>query len=311
MGSGGPKVLVIGDLMVDVDVKYEQTRTAPEGCPVLVEHGRFHRPGGAAAVAVMAAAFGADVAVAGLAGGVAGRTLLDLLRAGGVSVRPVLGAGVKATQKTRIYVDGQLRARIDDDSTEQLKGDLLDRLRRSLPDPLWFDVVLVADHGKGVVNEHSWHWIAAQFTGVPILVDPASSATLASYAGASAIVANRREAFNPETVAEAEWRAAQRLSLDPGLDAVVIKLDQQGFVAADRFGKVHEPSLVRQMVDPVGAGDAFLAAMGLAIADGRSWFEAARAGNAAAAAKCAKRGAVPVTREEIAAVEQHAAAIGD
>ena len=68
-------------------------------------------------------------------------------------------------------------------------------------------------------------------------------------------------------------------------------------------------SYVPILVDPVGAGDAFLAAMGHAIAEGQSWKAAASFGNAAAAVCCGKAGAVPVTLDEIAEHGQRVAAI--
>lgn len=296
-----PRLLVIGDVMVDVDVYLEQTRVAPEGCPVWVEKRREQRPGGAAAVAVMAAALGAEVHLAGIAGGPAARDLRAALSARGVNPSLVIDAGAITTRKERLWVDGKLAARIDEDAFLRGDGPVVEELDAGRPAGI--DAVLVADHGKGLVTERLWAWLIERFEGRPIIVDPARRKYPSDYPGATALVANRSEAGC--TSAElARWRARHWLSLFPQLAAVVIKLDAEGYVLALADNRqpatvIHEPSRAEAVVDTVGAGDQFLAALGVAVASGESWAAAARLGNLAAGIKCGWRGTRPVTAGEL------------
>jgi D-beta-D-heptose 7-phosphate kinase/D-beta-D-heptose 1-phosphate adenosyltransferase len=66
---GQPRLLVVGDLLLDRYTRGRAERLSPEA-PVLVldAHGSEDRAGGAAAVAVLAASLGARVRLAGVLG---------------------------------------------------------------------------------------------------------------------------------------------------------------------------------------------------------------------------------------------------
>ena len=56
-----PRILVVGEALVDVDVTGDVDRIGPEGCVVLNAHHERRRPGGAALAATFAVDDGADV----------------------------------------------------------------------------------------------------------------------------------------------------------------------------------------------------------------------------------------------------------
>ncbi len=92
------------------------------------------------------------------------------------------------------------------------------------------------------------------------------------------------------------------ISLGPA--AAVITLGERGAIGASADTQVHEPGYPVEVIDTVGAGDAFCAALAVRLAEGADLAEAVRFANAAGALACTKRGAEPSmpTRDEVEAL---------
>jgi ribokinase len=69
-------------------------------------------------------------------------------------------------------------------------------------------------------------------------------------------------------------------------------LIQEGDLLVWAEGEAWLPRLPVKSVDATGAGDAFAAAMAVALAEGRAWTEAGRFGSVAAALKSTRLGAL-------------------
>jgi ribokinase len=95
--------------------------------------------------------------------------------------------------------------------------------------------------------------------------------------------------------------AARRL-LTMGAKAVVLKLGAAGCLVARLSESVRLPAFRVKAVDTTAAGDAFTAALTVALSEGRSLFDATKFANAAGALACTKFGAQPSmpTRQEVA-----------
>ena len=89
-----------------------------------------------------------------------------------------------------------------------------------------------------------------------------------------------------------------------GPSAAVITLGERGAVGLSADALVHEPPCDVPVVDTVGAGDAFCAAVAVRMAEGAPLADALRFANAAGALACTKRGAEPSMprRDEIEAL---------
>lgn len=88
-------------------------------------------------------------------------------------------------------------------------------------------------------------------------------------------------------------------SLDTNL---VITRSEHGVSIVLKNGEVHHiPTAAQDVFDVTGAGDTFIAAMAVAISEGKSLLEAAQFGNRASAVAVGKVGTVTVKREEIGA----------
>jgi len=312
----GRRVLVVGDFMLDRYVVGDAERVSPEApaVPVLRVVEREDRVGGAGFVALNVVALGGDVACFGLVGNDApGTWLKSELERAGAEVDGLLSIDHRpTTTKTRFVrrVEGRREhlLRVDEedvsDLTPQQSERLLARFREQLASA---DAVTLQDYAKGVLTATTCGALiaAARAAGKPAIVDPARVGRWEKYAGATLLKPNRTEldAGLARPVSDSELDAACR-SLIEGLrlEAILVTLGQRGarLVTRDRRG-VDFPSAAREVVDPVGAGDAALAALSMAVAAGATMEPAAALANLAGGLEVAKAGCVPVPAGELRA----------
>jgi len=93
--------------------------------------------------------------------------------------------------------------------------------------------------------------------------------------------------------------AAAKIRDDLDLDAVVMKLDQDGLYLLAGEDDALLAAVPREVYDGTGAGDMVIAALAMVLASGGSYEEAARIANVAAGVEVGRLGVVPVSREEI------------
>ncbi len=320
---GQPRVLVVGDLILDRYTWGNAERVSQEAPVIVLRADRQEvRPGGAANVAQMAAALGSSAVTAiGVAGNDAEATELEhLLIQRGIQPLVIRDPARPTTLKERFIGRAQSRhphqiLRVDRESTEPvpqpLEAELVRRLQAVINN---HDIVLLSDYRKGVCTPS----LLAQLMrlagdhGVPVFVDPGRGVDPAVYRGCSVLKPNRSETATVvgrriESVDDARW-AACRLVRMLDLDAAVITLDRDGLVLGTAGGELaHYPTRTRNVYDITGAGDMVLAALGVFYAGGASLADAVQLANVAAGLEVEKIGVVPVVREEIAAELAHRA----
>jgi ribokinase len=91
--------------------------------------------------------------------------------------------------------------------------------------------------------------------------------------------------------AQAEAAAAKLLELGAG--PAILTLGDRGALLGRAAGATHVPAFRVAPVDTTAAGDAFVAAFAVALAEGRPLVEAVRWGNAAGALATTEMGAQP------------------
>jgi D-beta-D-heptose 7-phosphate kinase/D-beta-D-heptose 1-phosphate adenosyltransferase len=320
---GEPRLLVLGDVMLDRFVRGPVSRVCPEAAAlVLAAEGEENEPGGAARVAAFARTLGARVRLAGVVGNdIDGRLLLSLLARAGVEVEGVLTQrGRPTTVKERYQGNAgggepSLLLRVDRESraslAEATEAQLLGRIERLLPES---DAVLVADHAKGVCSPELLKGLiaAAREHNVPVLVDPAPLADLRRYRGAEALLPNRAElslatGCQPGGLEEAAVAAAG-LAEWIGVFAVLAKMDRDGMALAlhGRAAGLY-PATARRVQRVSGAGDLVLAVAGLCRAARWGWDVAA--GLAALAAGLLVEREGPVCRQDLQEALTRSAAV--
>ena len=308
---GRPRILVVGDLMLDRYVWGAVDRISPEApIPVLRVAEEEDRPGGAFRVAAALAALDARVECAGVVGDDAdGGALRRLLDEFGVDARAVLRLSDRPTTvKTRMVARVQQLFRVDREVADPIPEDaqawLLKRVEAAVRR---VDAVLVPDYNKGVLTPPLLHALirAAKAAGKPVIVDPARGVDARRYRGATAVCPNRLEAALaaglPDGAGQVD-KVGRLLLRRLGLDACVITRDREG-ISLYRKGQkpYHVTARTHEVFDVTGAGDVVLSVLGFVLAGGGDFEEAVAIANVAGGIEVAKFGFVPLTRHEIQA----------
>jgi D-beta-D-heptose 7-phosphate kinase/D-beta-D-heptose 1-phosphate adenosyltransferase len=312
---GQPRVLVVGDLMLDRYVWGNAERISPEApIPVLRANKVEERLGGAAGVAEILRVLEASVSLAGILGDdVAARRSRELLDARGVDRSMVqMDTSGTTTVKERFIGLAEQRhpqqvLRVDHE-TASLPGELLiqhltEQIRQRLPE---YDIVLVSDYSKGVCRPTFIQSLIndCRTRRIRVLVDPGRNAgDLRAYRGCNSLTPNRREAELATGLTLSDLKtaglAAERLRRSLDLEVGLITLDRDGMVLADERGWHHFPACAREVYDITGAGDVALATLGVVLGCGHGYPEAIRVANVAAGVSVESIGVTAVSRQDI------------
>lgn len=312
---GSPRVVVVGDVMLDRYVWGNAERISQEAPVILLRADRREeRLGGASSVATMLSALGARVALAGVLGDDADAARIrGILQSLAIDDRAVVADAVRpSTVKERYIGRAQARhpqqmIRVDYEDRSPLSTAVEDRLLAALRALVAeSDIVLVSDYDKGVCTPRilSETISLCRSLGRKVVADPIRGRDYGKYRGCSAITPNRLEAglatgrtleSHAEVIAAAD---VLRTTLD--LEAAIITLDKDGMFLDHRDGrKSLYPTRPRQVYDITGAGDMVMSVLGMALAAGADYPEAIQLANVAGGLEVERIGVATVTRDEI------------
>jgi ribokinase len=288
-------VASVGSLVVDLAITIPRVPLTGEN---LVARGFRMGPGGKGANAAAAMArLGARVALVGAVGDdQLGRLELEALAREGVGTDGVRVEAGGETGVAVIMVDDKKENTIlvslganDALSPDHALG-TLEPLWRSL-DALLVDFEVPRAVVAAVVDEGARRM-------VPVVVDagPPRPWGPETWGRAAVVSPNREEAIaiaGRSLAGDDAVRAAAREMLRAGPRAVVVKMGAAGAVVCTPGGESPVPAFPVVPVDTTGAGDAFTAAMTVAIAEGADLGTAARRGCAAGALAVSRFGTMP------------------
>ncbi len=312
------RIAVIGDVMVDRYITGSVNRISPEApVPVLLHGHERVVAGGAANVAANAAALGASVALVGLVGHDAAAESLRGVLADHVAIDLsglVIDPARPTVTKTRIMSGRQQIVRIDAEVSTAPSTAVADEIiARGKAAIRGASVAVLSDYAKGVLSDAVIAALIAEANahGVPVIVDP-KRRTFEVYRGAALVTPNRKELFEatglPDDTDDDAARAAEAAGSQFGGDVLVTRAEK-GMTLWRRDGAVkHVPAHAREVFDVSGAGDTALAALAVSLAEGRTVDAAMEIANAAAAIAVSKLGTAVVTRTELDAALNLAAA---
>lgn len=314
------QILVIGDLMIDEYVWGEVDRISPEAPVQVVSVVRDSTTlGGAGNVVNNLVALGARVAVAGVTGaGAGGGLLVEIFRKLNVDTAGLIQDPTRpTTRKTRIIAGHQHVVRLDRETKHEISDDHVTRLVQFVKERIDdFDVVLVSDYGKGLLTTTLLQQVidVARQKEKTIVVDP-KGLKFNKYTGATAITPNKREASlaaGIEIIDDASLMAAgHKLLQDIPVQKLLMTCGKEGMVLFENGKEPHRIAAeARQVFDVSGAGDTVLAVLGLGLASGGSFRQAAAMANVAAGIVVGKVGTATVSQKELQlAVEPSAEAL--
>lgn len=311
----GGRVVVVGDVMLDVFVFGEVTRISPEAPVAVVRvNEQTERLGGAANVALNVRSLGGRVALVGVAGhDAAGTHLAAVTREQGVEARLVTIDGRPTTVKTRIMAHKQQMVRTDHEITDPIDGaveaKILEQVGKVLKKG---SALIVSDYDKGVVTRSLMKRLIAlaRERGVAVLVDP-KVRNIGFFKGAFLVTPNQKEAEQIagmviRTDADAE-KAVHRVAVRAGTDGALVTRGEEGMSlglkARGKFQYWHVRATAREVFDVTGAGDTAIATLALALVAGALPHEAMLVANLAAGVAVGKLGTSSVTPAEIAAAQ--------
>src|SRR5262245_289802 len=202
---GRPRVLVVGDLILDRYIWGFAERISQEApVPLLRADHREHRLGGAASVATMLRALGAEVRLIGAVGRDFEATVVrGMLAEQGIDDHGVVTLEDRPTTLKERYIGRaqdrhpQQMIRVDYETRDPMPATAEAELRAQLPASIWWaEVVLISDYDKGVCTP-SWLGAvidSARGAGVKVLADPIRASDYSRYRGVHCMTPNRLEA---------------------------------------------------------------------------------------------------------------------
>jgi rfaE bifunctional protein kinase chain/domain len=304
------RVLVVGDVMLDVYLRGVASRISPEApVPVVRVEEEWRALGGAANVAANVAALGARCELVGCIGSDrAGEDLVAELVGQGIGADGMVRAeGRPTTVKTRIMARHQQVARFDHETESELPPDVGDSVMeavRSLFDSV--DALVLEDYNKGLLTRPVIRGLvaAAVEAGCPVIVDP-KLRHFFDYQGATVFKPNQAELAaalrTPVEADNAAWLEDVRRQL--GCEHLLVTLGEDGMVLLTATGEhLRVPTVARSVYDVSGAGDTVTAVLAVAMAAGASMTEAAILANHAAGVEVGKAGVATVSPDELLAM---------
>ncbi len=266
------KILVLGDLMLDIYVTGTTRRLSPEApVPVVDVIHKKITLGGAANVACNLKSLGAKVKFVSVTGDDdAAMTAMRMLDELNIEKEIFRDKSRATLTKTRIVSGTQTITRVDEGSTHQISEQarqlVLSALREELSDS---DALFISDYDKGILSKSIVEEIAA-FTKTHRIMVCVDSKQLELYHGLNPDVVkpNYEEALRLLAIADAESNRLSQLSqlgakLQEKTNAKIIALtlDSDGSVVLrNGIPVTYQPAIKKQSAFVSGAGDTFLSA---------------------------------------------------
>ena len=302
-----PKILVIGDMMIDHYLWGSCDRISPEApVPVITIYNESRLLGGAGNVINNLYSLESKVDVLSVIGECETSVeLKNLLSAIKVSTEYLITQKDRVTcKKSRIISGQQQVVRFDRESDKEIDSKsekaIINIFQKIVNN---YDVILLSDYGKGLLTENLTKTIIkiARKNTKKVLVDP-KGLDYSKYKGAFLLTPNKKEASeatnifikNNETLKKAIITLKEQCNLTLSL----ITLSDEGVAIFDDELRIY-PTAAREVFDVTGAGDTVLASLGFALASNNEIDEAIKFANLASGVVVGKIGSATASLNEI------------
>ena len=262
-----PKILILGDIMLDRFIFGKVNRISPEApVPVVRSIEEKYSLGGCGNVLRNLINLGVQTSIISFLGkDQAGEKIKQHLKKKGISIKHIIQSkSIQTTEKMRIVAEGQQVVRVDWDAGSLTNQNLDQILKQVFKKIAGIDGVIISDYNKGVCSELVTKEVInkAKELNIPIFVDPKGK-KWNKYYGASIITPNLKEAEdalgkllkNNDDVEKAGMQICNDLSLD----ACIITRGPNGMSYIGKDAKFHVSSEAKEIYDVSGAGDTVIA----------------------------------------------------
>jgi D-beta-D-heptose 7-phosphate kinase/D-beta-D-heptose 1-phosphate adenosyltransferase len=306
------KVLVIGDLLIDVYMKGESFRLSPEGpVPVVNISTQEEIPGGAANTAINLRTLGAQVSFLSLAGDDAnGDKACAFMEQAGINCDAVVRQAGRATvTKTRLISNGHLISRFDcgskDAASQASEQKMYDFLQQNYNS---FDAIVLGDYGTGLftlsliemlqqMQQQSPRFLALDSKNLPLFTPLNPSVVKPNYVEAINLLNLPGLATGREAQLKNYGATLYRIT---GAEHITLTLDTEGALVFEKGELIyHAPAHQVDAPHVAGAGDTFISAFTLARCSGADAKLAADLAIAAATVAIRKDSTAPCYLSEL------------
>ena len=302
-----PKILVIGDLMIDHYLWGRCERISPEA-PVQVLNVDKENSvlGGAGNVINNLRSFGSRVHVMSVVGDdLVAKELEILLKNADVqSDMLIIEKNRKTSKKSRLIASQQQVLRYDNETVEEIlkisEEKIIEIFYKNIS---YYDAVILSDYGKGVLTKKLTQEIISisNENKVKVFVDPKGK-DYSKYKGAYTLTPNKKEAIEASDILikddESLEKAIKKLKDECKLEVSLITLSENGIAIFDDNLRI-KPTVVREVYDVTGAGDTVIASIAFAIANDMQIDDAITFANLAAGVVVGKIGSATASLDEI------------
>lgn len=303
------KILVLGDVMLDIYYYGEVKRISPEApVPITRVLSKKETLGGAANVAHNLALLGVNVNMAGVIGNDEhGKTLVDKFQALNADTLGLIATKSPTTAKIRVIGGHQQMIRLDFEDVTPPKSEFADKVKNYIAKKIadGIDALIISDYAKGLITEEISNFTIKSATdaGIPVIVDP-KGVKWEKYKGADFITPNLKE-LNEITLdnvanVDAEVEVAAYSAMRKfALKNIIVTRSSKGMSLVTNATVTHIRATAREVFDVSGAGDTVIAVFSAAIAGGLKPTDAAYLSNLAASVVVGKLGTYALSREEL------------
>lgn len=297
-----PRILVVGDVMLDRYWFGDVSRISPEApVPIAKINKTENRPGGAANVARNIASIGGIVSLLSVVGvDEAADTLRSILVKDKVDAILKSDNSISTIVKLRVLARNQQLIRLDfeEKPSREILSEILDTYSKVIEK---YDVVILSDYGKGGLQHTAKMIEIANKHNKPILLDPKGS-DYSKYKNSTIITPNKtelRDAVGSWNNEQELTKKATALKQELNLKHLLVTRSEEGMSLFSENGQTNYPTLAQEVYDVSGAGDTVIATLGLMLANDIPIEESVMLANIAAGIVVGKVGTATLTRQEL------------
>lgn len=308
------KIMIVGDVMLDVYMKGKVERISPEApVPIVSVTETFSRLGGAANVAQNLKALGAEPILCSIIGkDDKANDLLRLMHEQNMDTSGIAQSNERiTTRKVRIMSNNAQMLRVDTEDTFDLsekEHDLLILKIKDIIDREKINGIILQDYNKGVLTERLIKETVALANekNIPVGVDPKKKNFLA-YQNVTFFKPNLKELKEGIGISSKDdniddiIKAVDILQKKLNCRYIMTTLSERGVLIKDYETNTchHIPAHLRKIADVSGAGDTVLSVAMLCLVCKEEAYSIAALSNLAGGLVCEELGVVPINKKRL------------
>tara|TARA_B100000242_G_scaffold207582_1_gene150663 strand:- start:49 stop:1458 length:1410 start_codon:yes stop_codon:yes gene_type:complete len=300
------RILTLGDLILDIYYIGNSNRISPEAPVPIVDINSINKKiGGAGNVALNVAKLGGEsVLLSTLGEDEISREIIDILNENLIENIIYKDKKTEGIKKIRVVSQNQQQIRLDFErrkykNIEEILFSELETITERI------DLIILSDYGKGTLNSCEKIIKHANSKKIKTLIDPKGN-DFSKYKNAFLIKPNLLEFENIVGKCQNDFLLEEKglgLISKLNIDYLIVTKGDKGVSIISKNEIQHMPSISRDVFDVTGAGDTFIATLGVFLANDYTVKEAVMKANIAAGIVISKIGTATVNMSEINAYD--------